>query len=198
MLHLKPLAFLYTKFIMIHLSHTKKSGFTLIELLVVVLIIGILAAIALPQYQRAVERARIAEARQTIKILNDSVARYHMTTGNCPLGVDELDAVFSGIEADLNAPGNGVFIRRKHFLYVLSPAPWEISVPPCNTAMAVGGSHDGWYGATDGQYLIWAPPIGSHIPDVNRINGFACWADNDKGKATCQRVFGALSPYDPW
>ena len=59
-----------------------KQGFTLIELMVVVLIIGILTAIALPQYETAVEKSRMSEAMINAKAIVDASQRYFQANPN--------------------------------------------------------------------------------------------------------------------
>lgn len=69
----------------------KNAAFTLIELLVVVLIIGILAAVALPQYQKAVEKSRASQALAIIKSFLNAQHLYYMANGEYTNSLEDLD-----------------------------------------------------------------------------------------------------------
>lgn len=73
---------------------TRNSGFTLIELLAVVLIIGILTAVALPQYRRSVQRAEAMEALVNLRSLFDSAKRYKAANSAVPGKLAGLDISF--------------------------------------------------------------------------------------------------------
>ena len=68
-----------------------KKGFTLIELLVVVLIIGILASVALPQYQLAVDKSRMAGAVSLASSLRKGQEVYYMSNGMYTVNLEDLD-----------------------------------------------------------------------------------------------------------
>lgn len=69
----------------------KNAGFTLIELLVVVLIIGILAAAALPQYKTAVRRAQAMEGLAAMRNLEKAERAYFAANGQYTMDLDALD-----------------------------------------------------------------------------------------------------------
>jgi len=69
----------------------KNTGFTLIELLVVVLIIGILSAVALPQYQKAVKKTRLMRLAPLVKAMADAEEAYYLANGKYTPFSGELD-----------------------------------------------------------------------------------------------------------
>jgi prepilin-type N-terminal cleavage/methylation domain-containing protein len=93
-----------------------RNGFTLIELLVVVLIIGILAAIALPQYNKAAERARISEAVINLKAIAEANRMYFLATGSYAENISDIDITLPGTQV-AGAGGGSYRIESKYFTY---------------------------------------------------------------------------------
>ncbi len=131
----------------------KNAGFTLIELLVVVLIIGILAAVALPKYELAVEKSRAAEPLALLKSLHTAQEVYYMANGSYAMNFEDLDITipesknFDYQISDLKAIA--AVSRKKPYLLVfrlLSPGDRRFRIA-CGT-WAKSGTSDYEYART--------------------------------------------------
>lgn len=103
------------------IKNLNKKGFTLIELLVVVLIIGILASVALPQYERAVRKSRGAEAKTTLRAIETALRVKRLTDGKA----EQLPAngtenyTFEDLDLSFNG-ATGKNYSTKNFGYTLN------------------------------------------------------------------------------
>lgn len=88
-----------------------KKGFTLIELLAVVMMIGILASIALPQYRTSILRSQAAEGLMNLRTIFDAASRYRAQNGQAPTGVHQLDVgFFDAVAVGTNGAAIGNFL----------------------------------------------------------------------------------------
>ncbi len=140
----------------------KEKGFTLIELLVVVLIIGILAAVALPQYNKAVEKSRVAEARVNLNTMRKNY---------------ELCVLEYGDSDDNECNKYQEFIL--NHLTIPLPGEFETDIDNCPSAGSSCFKTKDWIYDTDDSYGFYANRM------INGANPYGLWIHYNDGSITC-------------
>lgn len=150
----------------------KVKGFTLIELLVVVLIIGILSSLALPQYTRAVWKARTAPLRLALAEVKRAEQEYKLANGEMPSSVA---AMADFLEMPQRPDGS---FGRGNFKVGLSNDSYSVHYL---TALF----SEGPYAGSGLAYVYYSRAL-SGITDC-----VICYENTSKQGAFCEKLFGA-------
>lgn len=104
------------------------KGFTLLELLIVILIIGILAAIALPQYKKSVLKSRLTSMLPYVRAVKDAQERHYLINNSYSNNIAELDVNLTcPSDWTCNISNNGTEVYRKSNTYLSIIARYDFS-----------------------------------------------------------------------
>ena len=170
------------------MQYKRERGFTLIELLVVVLIIGILAAVALPQYQKAVERSKASQALVLLKSIAQAQEAYYLENGRYAQKFDKLDVEIS------NWTGNTKWVSSSD-TDTRSNQDWSLQLYTGNEIFGKGiflGRISGPYAGSGFQYWlnrsVGDVPLQTIVCYERKKNGMLF--KGNKGDY-CQKILGA-------
>jgi len=151
------------------------EGFTLIELLVVVLIIGVLSAIALPQYTTAVEKAHATEVITNMSTIKKQVDLYLLENGY-PASGTVWYKDFGSVELS-GGSWNGNVYETKNFKYVASISP--------NIVYIAASSRNYRY-----TFMMTTDEARGNAAGVDEVNGWYILCetmDNPMGRKICKQ-----------
>ena len=109
------------------------KGFTLVELIIVVIIIGILASVGIPQYNKTMERSRISEASSILGALRGAQLRYKLENGSYATDPSTLDMDMPAYDGTAN--------RGKFFEYSIGTEALGITATAIATAVRIGNQY---------------------------------------------------------
>jgi general secretion pathway protein G len=128
-------------------------GFTLVEILIVVIILGILAAIVIPQFTNASNDARTNSLQSTLQTVRSQIELFKIQHADTPPAVAGMWDIMTG-------KSNTTDTQTTNAAGVFGPYLQQAPVNPLNNNSAVGAAASttvGWvYTASGGTYTIWA------------------------------------------
>ncbi len=172
-------------------GYSGRRGFTLIELLVVVLIIGILAAVAVPQYQKAVEKSRATQALALLKPIAQAVESYYLANGEGPTSFTDLD-----VEVPAWTGTTG-WLKNSLASDTISNEDWSLQIVRSNGSLYIGRI-SGPYAGVGFAYFPQAPDS-VVLPPQKILCAERTFSGIRFTKQTgdyCQKVMGLSNHYD--